>query len=100
MAQFADRHKALPCLGYTHFQPAQLVTVGKRAAIWCHELVLDLREIEHRLAELRFLGVKGTTGTQASFLELFGGDDARVEALDRMVAEAFEFAETYAVSGQ
>jgi adenylosuccinate lyase len=100
LARFADRHKALPCLGYTHFQPAQLVTVGKRATLWCHELILDLREVEHRLAELRFLGVKGTTGTQASFLELFGGDDAKVEALDRMVAEAFGFAETYPVSGQ
>jgi adenylosuccinate lyase len=100
LGRFADRHKALPCLGYTHFQPAQLVTVGKRAALWCHELILDLREIEHRLAELRFLGVKGTTGTQASFLELFGGEDAKVEALDRMVAEAFGFAETYPVSGQ
>jgi adenylosuccinate lyase len=100
LGQFADRYKALPCLGYTHFQPAQLVTVGKRATLWCHELILDLREIEHRIASLRFLGVKGTTGTQASFLELFGGDDAKVEALDRMVAEAFGFAETYPVSGQ
>ena len=100
LAMFADRHKALPCLGYTHFQPAQLVTVGKRATLWCHELILDLREIEHRLGELKFLGVKGTTGTQASFLELFGGDDAKVEALDRMVAEAFGFAETYPVTGQ
>ena len=98
--RFADERKALPCLGYTHFQPAQLVTVGKRATLWCYELILDLREIEHRLDELKFLGVKGTTGTQASFLELFGGDDARVDALDRMVAEAFGFAETYAVSGQ
>ncbi len=94
------RYKGLPCLGYTHFQPAQLVTVGKRATLWCYELILDLREVEQRLEELKFLGVKGTTGTQASFLELFGGDDARVEALDRMVAEAFGFAETYPVSGQ
>jgi adenylosuccinate lyase len=100
LASFAETHKALPCLGYTHFQPAQLVTVGKRATLWCHELILDLREVEHRLAELKFLGVKGTTGTQASFLELFNGDDGKVAALDRMVAEAFGFAETYAVSGQ
>ena len=68
LGRFAEQHKALPCLGYTHFQPAQLVTVGKRATLWCHELILDLREVEHRLAELRFQGVKETTGTQASVL--------------------------------
>jgi adenylosuccinate lyase len=100
LADFADKHKALPCLGYTHFQPAQLVTVGKRATLWCYELILDLLEIERRIAELKFLGVKGTTGTQASFLELFDGDDARVDALDRMVADAFGFERTYPVSGQ
>jgi adenylosuccinate lyase len=100
LASFANSWKDLPCLGYTHFQPAQLVTVGKRATLWCHELVLDLSEIEHRLASLKFLGVKGTTGTQASFLELFGGDHAKVEALDRLVAEAFGFDTTYPVSGQ
>jgi adenylosuccinate lyase len=100
LARFAEAHRALPCLGYTHFQPAQLVTVGKRATLWCYELVLDLAEIERRLDELRFLGVKGTTGTQASFVELFDGDDAKVEALDRMVARAFGFERTYPVSGQ
>jgi adenylosuccinate lyase len=99
-AGFAARWKDLPCLGYTHFQPAQLVTVGKRATLWCLELILDLGEIERRFTDLKFLGVKGTTGTQASFLALFGGDDAKVEALDRMVAAAFEFVETYPVSGQ
>src|SRR5262249_5293527 len=100
LAKFAQKWKELPCLGYTHFQPAQLVTVGKRASLWCHELVLDLEEIERRLAGLRFLGVKGTTGTQASFLELFGGDDAKVLELDRKVAAAFGFATSYPVSGQ
>ncbi len=100
MAEFAARHKDLPCLGYTHFQPAQLVTVGKRATLWCHELILDLREIERRIAELKFLGVKGTTGTQASFLALFDGDHARVEELDRRVALAFGFSESYPVAGQ
>jgi adenylosuccinate lyase len=100
LAGFAHRHKALPCLGYTHFQPAQLVTVGKRATLWCYELILDLSEIERRIGELKFLGVKGTTGTQASFLELFDGDDAKVDALDRMVADAFGFERTYPVSGQ
>src|SRR3954447_17340705 len=100
LADFATRWKDLPCLGYTHFQPAQLVTVGKRATLWCYELVLDLAEVERRLEALKFLGVKGTTGTQASFLALFDGDHARVEALDRRVAEAFGFAETYPVTGQ
>ena len=100
LATFAETWKGLPCLGYTHFQPAQLVTVGKRASLWCYELVMDLAEIEGRLADLRFLGVKGTTGTQASFMELFDGDDAKVDALDRLVAEAFGFAKTYTVSGQ
>ncbi len=100
LADFASRYKDLPCLGYTHFQPAQLVTVGKRATLWCYELILDLGEIERRLADLRFLGVKGTTGTQASFLALFDGDHARVRELDARVAAAFGFEKTYAVSGQ
>ena len=100
LAEFAARWKDLPCLGYTHFQPAQLVTVGKRATLWCHELILDFHEVERRLADLKFLGAKGTTGTQASFLALFDGDHAKVEALDRKVAEAFGFQETYSVSGQ
>ena len=100
LAAFAGKWKDLPCLGFTHFQPAQLVTVGKRASLWCHELTLDLEEIERRLAGLRFLGAKGTTGTQASFLELFDGDDAKVEELDRRVAAAFGFEEIYPVSGQ
>jgi adenylosuccinate lyase len=100
LAAFAVRWKNLPCLGYTHFQPAQLVTVGKRAALWCHDLVLDLAEFDHVLSGLRFLGVKGTTGTQASFLELFAGDDNKVDALDLRVAQAFGFEASYSVSGQ
>ena len=100
LADFARQWKDVPCLGYTHFQPAQLVTVGKRATLWCQDLIIDLEEIERRLADLRFLGVKGTTGTQASFLALFDGDGARVEALDRMVAATFGFERTYPVSGQ
>jgi adenylosuccinate lyase len=100
LGEFALRWKDLPCLGYTHFQPAQLVTVGKRATLWCHELILDLIEVERRIESLRFLGVKGTTGTQASFLALFDGDHEKVERLDRRVAEAFGFHETYAVAGQ
>ncbi|WP_337175469.1 adenylosuccinate lyase [Paludisphaera sp.] len=100
LSDFAARYKDLPCLGYTHFQPAQLVTVGKRATLWCYELILDLGEVERRLADLRFLGVKGTTGTQASFLALFNGDHARVRELDARVAAAFGFEKTYAVAGQ
>jgi adenylosuccinate lyase len=100
LAEFALLWKDLPCLGYTHFQPAQLVTVGKRATLWCYELVLDLCEIEERIARLKFLGVKGTTGTQASFLALFEGDHGKVLKLDRHVARAFGFADSYPVSGQ
>jgi adenylosuccinate lyase len=100
LGTFAGRWKDLPCLGYTHFQPAQLVTVGKRATLWCYELMLDLADVETRLADLKFLGVKGTTGTQASFLALFDGDHAKVEALDRKVARAFGFDACFPVSGQ
>jgi adenylosuccinate lyase len=100
LATFAAAHRALPCLGYTHFQPAQLVTVGKRATLWCQDLALDLADIEHRIDSLRFLGVKGTTGTQASFLALFDGDHAKVETLDREVACAFGFDASYPVAGQ
>ncbi|MGE0378835.1 MAG: adenylosuccinate lyase [Planctomycetaceae bacterium] len=100
LATFADRYRGLPCLGFTHLQPAQPTTVGKRAALWCHDLVLDLEEIEHRLHTLKFRGVKGTTGTQASFLTLFGGDHSQVEALDRLVTEKMGFAAAYPVTGQ
>jgi adenylosuccinate lyase len=100
LARFAQAHRAIPCLGFTHLQPAQPTTVGKRAALWCYDLVLDLEEIEHRLAHLKFRGAKGTTGTQASFLALFDGDHAKVEALDRRVAEKMGFAESYPVTGQ
>jgi adenylosuccinate lyase len=100
LGTFALKWKDLPTLSYTHFQPAQLTTVGKRAALWAQDFVLDLEEIEHRQASLRFLGVKGTTGTQASFLTLFNGDSAKVEALDRMVAQRFGFSSDYPVVGQ
>ncbi|HXE55274.1 MAG TPA: adenylosuccinate lyase [Tepidisphaeraceae bacterium] len=100
LGAFALKWKDLPTLGYTHFQPAQLTTVGKRATLWAQDLALDLEELEHRIATLRFRGVKGTTGTQASFLSLFNGDHAKVEKLDRMVTERFGFRESFAVTGQ
>ncbi len=100
LARFAREHRALPTLGYTHFQPAQPTTVGKRATLWLQDLMLDLEEVEFRLETLRFRGVRGTTGTQASFLELFGGDHDKVEALDRLVGEKMGFPKSYGVSGQ
>ena len=100
LASFALKWKDLPTLGFTHFQPAQLTTVGKRATLWAQDLAIDLEEIEHRIATLRFRGVKGTTGTQASFLGLFNGDHAKVEQLDRMVTQRFGFEQSFNVTGQ
>ena len=100
LAKFADRYKALPTLGFTHFQPAQLVTVGKRATLWMNDLLLDLQEVEHRISSLKLLGCKGTTGTQASFLELFDGDHAKCVALDQKIAAEMGFDATVPVSGQ
>ncbi len=100
LAKFAAAQRALPCLGFTHLQPAQPVTVGKRATLWCYDLVLDLAEIEHRLNSLKLRGVKGTTGTQATFLALFHGDHAKVEELDRRVCAKMGFDAAYAVTGQ
>ena len=100
LAGFAERYKALPTLGFTHFQPAQLVTVGKRASLWMNDLLLDLEEVEHRIGSLKLLGCKGTTGTQASFLELFDGDHTKCEELDRKIAAEMGFAATVPVSGQ
>jgi len=100
LARFAEQWRDLPTLGFTHFQPAQLTTVGKRATLWCYDFVLDLQEIEHRLATLRFRGAKGTTGTQASFLTLFKGDHEKVRQLDKLVAKKMGFDEVYRVTGQ
>ncbi len=100
LGRFAAQWRDLPCLGFTHLQPAQPTTVGKRATLWCWDLLLDLEELEHRLRTLRFRGVKGTTGTQASFLTLFSGDHARVEELDRLVTAQMGFTEAHAVTGQ
>ncbi|RPH54223.1 adenylosuccinate lyase, partial [bacterium] len=100
LAAFARRTRSLPCLAYTHFQPAQLTTVGKRATLWMQDFLLDLAEVRHRLATLRCRGVKGTTGTQASFLTLFHGDHGKVRELDRLVARRLGFAASFPVTGQ
>jgi adenylosuccinate lyase len=100
LAEFAREHARLPTLGYTHLQPAQPTTVGKRATLWMQDLLLDLEELDHRVKVLRFRGVRGTTGTQASFLELFEGDHDKVDALDRAVSRRMGFEEAYPVSGQ
>jgi adenylosuccinate lyase len=100
LAAFARTYRDLPTLGYTHFQPAQPTTVGKRATLWIQDLLLDLEEIDHRLATIRFRGVRGTTGTEASFLELFDGDGTKVDELNRRIAAKMGFARLYAVTGQ
>ncbi|HSN86607.1 MAG TPA: lyase family protein, partial [Thermoanaerobaculia bacterium] len=100
LADFARRTRTIPCLAYTHFQPAQLTTVGKRACLWMQDFVMDLSEVRHRLATLRCRGVKGTTGTQASFLTLFQGDHGKVRELDRRVARRIGFPESFPVTGQ
>jgi adenylosuccinate lyase len=100
LGDFAVQWKDLPTLGYTHFQPAQLTTVGKRATLWAQDLALDLEELEYRIESLRFRGVKGTTGTQASFMTLFDGDELKVDSLDGMVTERFGFKESFVVTGQ
>ena len=100
LGKFARRFRALPCLAYTHFQPAQLTTVGKRATLWMKDFALDAEEVLHRIETLPFRGVKGTTGTQASFLELFEGDHAKVRELDARVAREMGFARVLRVTGQ
>ncbi len=100
LADFADQYKAQPTLAFTHFQPAQPTTVGKRATLWMQEFCLDLEDLDHVLKNMKLLGSKGTTGTQASFLELFDGDQATVDRIDPMIASKMGFAECYPVSGQ
>ena len=100
LASFAKEYRDLPCLGFTHMQPAQPTTVGKRACLWAYDLVLDLEEVERRIDSIKARSIKGTTGTQASFLALFDGDHAKVRKLEQLVAKKIGFAETYAVTGQ
>ncbi len=100
LGKFAQQQRDLPCLGFTHFQPAQMTTVGKRATLWCYELIKDLQDLEYRLENLEFRGVKGTTGTQASFLALFEGDHDKVKKLDAMVAREMGFERISRVTGQ
>ena len=100
LAAFADKYKAQPTLAFTHFQPAQPTTVGKRATLWTQEFLLDLEDLEYVLSTMKLLGSKGTTGTQASFLELFDGDHETIDKIDPMIAEKMGFKECYPVSGQ
>lgn len=100
LAKFADQYKNLPCLAFTHFQPAQPTTVGKRAALWLMDVMMDLSTLEFQISQMRLLGSKGTTGTQASFMELFEGDEEKVKALDRKIAEKMGFQSCFPVSGQ
>ena len=100
MADFAREYKSMPALGYTHYQPAQLVTIGKRTCLYLQDLDSDLQELDHLLATMRFLGCRGTTGTEASFLSLFAGDTAKIDEMNRKIAAAFGFDKLFRVCGQ
>lgn len=100
LATFAEKQKAQPCLAYTHLQPAQLTTVGKRATLWANELLMDLEEVEYRIKSLKLLGSKGTTGTQASFVELFDGDSEKIKQVEQMICREMGFEDVVPVSGQ
>ena len=100
LCDFADRYAAMPALAYTHYQPAQLTTIGKRASLWLQDLLLDLEELQDTLRAFRFLGCRGTTGTEASFVELFDGDTAKIDEMNRQIAAEFGFDRCYPVCGQ
>ena len=100
LSKFALEYKDLPCLGFTHFQPAQPTTLGKRASLWLNDLLLDYEQLEFQISQMKLLGSKGTTGTQASFMDLFEGDTDKVKALDRKIADKMGFKDFYPVSGQ
>ena len=100
LAQFADQYKAMPTLGYTHYQPAQLVTVGKRATLWMQDFLADLEELDFVIDSMKFLGCRGTTGTEASFMELFGGDTDKIDEMNRQISADFGFDRCFPVCGQ
>ena len=100
LAEFADRYKSVPTLGYTHYQPAQLVTVGKRATLWMQDFLSDLEELDFVIGSMKFLGCRGTTGTEASFVELFGGNTEKIDAMNRRISTDFGFENCYPVCGQ
>ena len=100
LRDFADSYKAMPTLGYTHYQPAQLVTVGKRATLWMQDLLADLEELDFVIDNMKFLGCRGTTGTEASFLDLFDGDTAKIDEMNRMISRDFGFEKCFSVCGQ
>ena len=100
LSSFADKYKSMPCLAFTHFQPAQPTTVGKRASLWAQDVLMDLTALEFQLSQMKLLGSKGTTGTQASFVDLFDGDDEKIKALDKKIAEKMGFSSCFSVSGQ
>ncbi|MBE6015339.1 MAG: adenylosuccinate lyase [Lachnospiraceae bacterium] len=100
LSDFADKYKAMPTLGYTHYQPAQLVTVGKRASLWLQDFLSDYKEIEFALDNFKFLGCRGTTGTEASFMDLFGGDETKIDDMNELIAKDFGFDECFSVCGQ
>ena len=100
LSDFAEKYKDVPTLGYTHYQPAQLVTVGKRATLWMQNFLSDLKEIDFAIGNVKFLGCRGTTGTEASFVELFEGDNAKIDEMNRRIAEDFGFSECFDVCGQ
>lgn len=100
LCDFADRYKGVPTLGYTHYQPAQLTTVGKRATLWMQDFVLDLEQIDYVLGQIKFLGCRGTTGTEASFLDLFDGNEEKIDSMNAYIARQFDFDASYDVCGQ
>ena len=98
LSEFAEKYKDLPTLGYTHYQPAQLVTVGKRATLWMQDFLSDLKEIDFAIENIKFLGCRGTTGTEASFVDLFEGNTEKIDEMNRMIAADFGFDECFDVA--